>query len=198
MEIPKRTRGRVAKQVTTDASGNFFIGTLLEGSYVLEFRAKATPDFKKQQFSIAVDGTKQSGKQCGITGNSLVRGVALNVEVARGSNVSGQVAVGASAQQNTKMVWIPPMLGSHLLGRWVEKGQRRKSCLEPEETCGQTRCDKCRITRLHRAAARRVARGRAADRTCFARPKDVGKPDPFNHRKAEPRDIALLFRARMP
>jgi hypothetical protein len=113
MEIQKRTRGRVVKQVTTDASGNFFIGTLLEGSYVLEFRAKATPDLKKQQFSIAVDGTKQSGKQGGITGNSLVRGVALNVEVARGSNVSGQVSVGANAPQKTKMVWIPPMLGSH-------------------------------------------------------------------------------------
>jgi hypothetical protein len=141
MEIPKRTRGRVVKQVTTDASGNFFIGTLLEGSYVLEFRAKATPDFKKQQFSIAVDGTKQSGKQCGITGNSLVRGVALNVEVARGSNVSGQVAVGASAQQNTKMVWMPPMLGSHLLGRWVEKGSAEEIL---SRTRGNLRTDQMR------------------------------------------------------
>ena len=120
--VKDRPRGRVVKQVTTDASGHFFIGTLPEGSYVLEFRARAAPDLKKQQFSIAVDGTKQSGKQGGITGNSLVGGVALNVEVARDAKVSGQVGVGANARQKTKMVWIPPILGSHQPGRWVEEG----------------------------------------------------------------------------
>jgi hypothetical protein len=114
--VKDRPRGRVVKQVTTDARGNFFVGTLPEGPYVFEFRAKAAPDLKKQQFSIAVDGIRKSGKQGGIAGNSLVGGVALNVEVARGSNVSGQVSVGANAPQKTKMVWIPPMLGSHQPG----------------------------------------------------------------------------------
>jgi hypothetical protein len=139
--VKDRPRGRVVKQVTTDARGNFFVGTLPEGSYVLEFRAKAAPDLKKQQFSIAVDGTKQSGKQGGITGNSLVGGVALNVEVARGSKVSGQVGVGANAPQKTKMVWIPPMLGSHQPGHWVEEGSAEEVL---SRTRGNVRTDQVR------------------------------------------------------
>jgi hypothetical protein len=139
--VKDRLRGRVVKQVTTDARGNFLIGTLPEGSYVLEFRAKAAPDLKNQQFSIAVDGTKQSGKQGGITGNSLVAGVALNVEVARGSKVSGQVGVGANALEKTKMVWIPPMLGSHQPGRWVEEGSAEEIL---SRTRGNVRTDQMR------------------------------------------------------
>jgi hypothetical protein len=141
--VKDRPRGRVVKQVTADAKGNFLIGTLPEGSYVLEFRAKAAPDLKKQQFWIAVDGTKQSGKQGGITGDSLVGGVALNVEVARGSKVSGQVGMGANArqQEKTKMVWIPPILGSHLPGRWVEEGSAEEVL---SRTRGNVRTDQLR------------------------------------------------------
>jgi hypothetical protein len=139
--VKDRPRGRVVKQVTTDARGNFFIGALPEGSYVLEFRAKVSPDLKKQQFWIAVDGTKQSGKQGGITGNSLVGGVALNVEAARGSKVSGQVGVGANAPPKTKMVWIPPILGSHLPGRWVEEGSAEEVS---SRTRGNVRTDQVR------------------------------------------------------
>jgi hypothetical protein len=139
--VKDRPRGRVVKQVTTDAKGIFFIGTLPEGSYVLEFRAKVAPDLKKQQFSIAVDGIKQSGKQGGITGNSLVGGVALNVEVARSSKVSGQVGLGANAPQKTKMVWILPILGSHQPGRWVEEGSAEEVL---SRTRGNLRTDQVR------------------------------------------------------
>ena len=139
--VKDRPRGRVVKQATTDARGIFFIGALPEGPYVLEFRAKAAPDLKKQQFSIAVDGIRQSGKQGGIPGNSLVGGVALNVEVARGSKVSGQVSVGANAPQKTKMVWIPPMLGSHQPRHWVEEGSAEEVL---SRTRGTVRTDQVR------------------------------------------------------
>ena len=139
--VKDRPRGRIVKQVTTDARGKFFIGILPEGSYVLEFRAKAALDLKKQQFSIAVDGTKQSGKQGGITGNSLIGGVALNVEVARGSKVSGQVGVGANVLSKTKMVWIPPILGSHQPGHWVEEGSAEEIF---SRTRGNVRTDQMR------------------------------------------------------
>ena len=139
--VKERPRGRVVKQVSTDASGTFVIGTLPDGSYLLEFRARAAQDLKKQQFSIAVDGIKQSGKQGGISGNSLVGGVALNVEVARGSKVTGEVAVGANAQPKTKMVWVPPMLGSHRPGHWVEKGSAEEIL---SRTRGNVRTDQVR------------------------------------------------------
>jgi hypothetical protein len=139
--VKEKPRGRIVKQVTTDANGNFVIGTLPEGAYLLEFRAKAASGWKRQQFSIAVDGIRQPGKQGGISGNSLVGGIVLNVEVARNSKVSGQIAVGADAQPKAQMVWIPPMLGSNRPGHWVEKGSAEEIL---SRTRGAVRTDQVR------------------------------------------------------
>ena len=114
---------KVVKQVKTDTGGNFAVGSLPEGPYTLEFRAAdKSSAMQNQQFSIAVDGIKSVERRSGISGRSLVGGVALNVTVKRGGNVTGQVDIGEKAAQKKKKVWIPPMLGSNMPGRWVEEG----------------------------------------------------------------------------
>jgi carboxypeptidase family protein len=118
VSVTVKQKGKVVKQAQSDSDGNFVIGTLPRGDYSLEFRARRSDSFKQQTFSIGVDGIKQSGSQGGISGDSLIGGVAVNVEVASGSTVRGQIAIG----QMKKLVWIPPMLGSNLPGRWAEEG----------------------------------------------------------------------------
>jgi hypothetical protein len=115
VDITVKSGGKTVKQVKTDASGNFAVGTLPEGPYTLEMRAKNSPELKNKQVSITVKGTKQSGSLEHVKGEQLIAGAALKVEVARGANVTGQIGVGA------KMVWIPPMLGSNRPGHWVEE-----------------------------------------------------------------------------
>jgi hypothetical protein len=119
--VKQRPGGKIVKQLKTDSSGNFALGSLAPGAYTLEFRAQQSTDVRNKQFSLALDGTKASGKQS-VAGNSLVGGVALNVEVGPAANVTGQVGAGPDAAQKKQMVWIPPMLGSHMPGHWAEKG----------------------------------------------------------------------------
>ena len=112
--VKQTAGGKTMKQVRTDASGNFVIGALPAGAYTLEFRAKNSPELKTKAVSIMVKGAKKSGSLENVKGEQLVAGAALKLEVAAGSNLSGQISSGP------KMVWIPPMLGSNRPGRWVE------------------------------------------------------------------------------
>ncbi len=106
--------GKAMKQTKSDASGKFVVGSLPEGAYTFEFRAKNSPDMKKNQVTISVAGTKKSGQLDKIPGDHLVGGVALKVEATKGANVTGQITTGPN------MVWIPPVLGSNRPGHWVE------------------------------------------------------------------------------
>lgn len=118
--VKQRLSGKFVKQVATDASGNFFLGTLPAGAYVLEFRAPKPTDARNKQFSLSVAGTKTTGTQR-VAGNSLVTGVALNVDVGPNANVIGQVTTGPTAAKKKRMIWIPAMLGSNMPGHWVEE-----------------------------------------------------------------------------
>jgi hypothetical protein len=122
--VKENAAGKTVKRLKTDSHGNFALGALPAGAYTLEFRAKQSADLKNQQFSIAIDGIKKSGKQGGISGDSLVGGVALNVEVASGTKVAGQVTTGVNvAVKNSKkkMVWIPKQIGTNKPGHWAEE-----------------------------------------------------------------------------
>ena len=121
--VKQKAGGKTVKQVKTDSSGNFTIGSLPPGAYSFEFRAGKAADVKNKQFSVAVDGIKKSGTQ-NISGADLADGVAVNVEVAPGgTGVTGQIVSGSNtASQKKEMVWIPPMLGSLQRGHWAEKG----------------------------------------------------------------------------
>lgn len=119
--VKQRPGGKIVKQVMSDSNGNFSIGTLSPGTYTLQFRSSKPTDVNNRQFSIAVGGTKSSGKQS-VAGSSLVGGVALNVEVGPNATVTGQITAGPNAAEKKKMVWIAPEIGSHIPGRWVEEG----------------------------------------------------------------------------
>jgi hypothetical protein len=129
--VKQKPGGKIVKQIKTDANGNFALGSLPAGAYTLEFRSQKPTDVRDKQFSIAIDGTKTSGKQS-VAGNSLAGGVALNVEVGPAAKVTGQVATGPTAAQKKKMVFMPPMVGSNMPGRWVEEGS-------PEEIASRSR-----------------------------------------------------------
>ena len=113
--VKQTTGGKTMKQVKTDAAGNFVVGTLPGGEYTLEFRAKNQPELKKKQVSITVKGAKKSGSLEHVKGEQLVAGASLQLDVAPGANITGQITSGA------KMVWIPPLLGSNQPGHWVEE-----------------------------------------------------------------------------
>ena len=115
-----------SKRAVTDARGNFAFNGLAPGSYTLAFRArksniKATRTDKVAvagSYSIKVDGAKRSVTQGGLTGDRLLAGVDLKIEVGSGAKVRGQVA----ASGLKKMVWIPREPGSHIPGHWAEEG----------------------------------------------------------------------------
>ena len=116
---------QIVKQVRSDLAGNFVIGTLPAGNYTLQFRAPKSARLSNQKFSLAVDGVKISGHQEGISGNSLVGGVALDVAVSAGRSVSGHITTGprvASKSGKKRMVWVPKQIGSNLPARWIEEG----------------------------------------------------------------------------
>jgi hypothetical protein len=113
--VKQTAGGKTLKQLKTDTAGNFVVGPLPEGGYTLEFRAKHMPELKTKHVSITVTGAKKSGSLEHVKGEQLVAGAALKLDMARGSNLTGQITSGV------KMVWIPPILGSNLPGHWVEE-----------------------------------------------------------------------------
>lgn len=120
--VKQTAGGKIVKLVKTDSAGSFSFSNLAAGEYTLEFRSPRSPELKEMEFSIAIDGTKKTGSQGGILGGSLVGGVAVNVEVGPNAYVTGQVAVGPNAAQRKKMVYLPPIIGSNMPGKWVVKG----------------------------------------------------------------------------
>jgi hypothetical protein len=118
--VKQRAGGKILKQLKSDSAGTFSIGRLPEGGYTLEFRAASSPDSKEVEFSIAIDGIKKTS-QSSVSGGSLIGGVTVNVEVASHANVVGLILVGPNVAQR-RMIYLPPIIGSHLPGKWVEKG----------------------------------------------------------------------------
>lgn len=113
------------KHAVTDARGSFAFDQLPPGSYTFTVRARKAKDTPATtaskvtvatSYSIKVEGTKRPVNQSGLTGDKLLTGVDIAVEVGAGAKVRGQVlATGAK-----KMVWIAGELGSHMPGHWVE------------------------------------------------------------------------------
>ena len=118
------TKGKIVKQVTTDSTGHFSLGTFPASVYIMEFRAKKTPGVENQRFAIRVDGITSKGRADGIPAKYLLGGFGIDVETAPGTPIAGQITTGSLAQTK-RMVWIRPDLGSHFPGHWAEEGSSR-------------------------------------------------------------------------
>ncbi len=121
----EKASGKVAYRGKTDAAGKFSAGTLAPGAYVFEFQANQAATLK-----VALAGAK-SVKQAGTS----KEGLAFDVDVAAGKNVSGQVtatpmqgAQAAAARANNKnvkvingkrYVFVRGEIGSQMGGKWV-------------------------------------------------------------------------------
>ena len=108
----------------------------------MEFRAANVPALKGQQLSISVTAGKQPPRQANASGKHLGGGVAINVDVARPSKLSGTISSGGAAAAETtkapegyekvkanvkvingkRYVWVPGAIGSNMGGKWVEEG----------------------------------------------------------------------------
>jgi hypothetical protein len=115
---------RPSDRAITDGRGNFALEALAAGSYILTFRARKADDDHSSTsdrvvvatlYSIKIEGTKRPVVKNGLTSNDLLAGVEVQVDLAAGARIRGQVAAAATK----KMVWIPREPGSNLPGRWV-------------------------------------------------------------------------------
>jgi hypothetical protein len=89
---------KVAYKGKTDVRGSFSTGKLDEGAYVVQFNSTNAAALKGQQFSIAAVGGKRAVTATAVAGEKFgAGGVAMRVEVAAGSRLTGQVALGEVA-----------------------------------------------------------------------------------------------------
>ncbi|MEO6873052.1 MAG: carboxypeptidase-like regulatory domain-containing protein [Chthoniobacterales bacterium] len=109
--------GKAIQKMWTDTNGSFELRSLPAGEYTLEFRAKRSPELRGKQFTLSIAGALQSGTQSGIAGTSLVGGVAIDVALAAGARVAGEIITGP--YDGRTRYWEPATLGSNLPGRWT-------------------------------------------------------------------------------
>ena len=93
--VVKEPGGATAFKGKTGAAGSFATAPLDAGSYVVQFKSAA---LKGNQYSIAAVGGKRAVTAAGVPGEKFSGGgIAMKVEVAGGSRLTGQVAVGDTA-----------------------------------------------------------------------------------------------------
>lgn len=116
--------GKGAYNGTTNASGVFATSNLKPGNYVVQFNSKSGA-MKGNHYAIVVSAGKKKVAASAVPGEKFAGGgVALKVDVGAGLKITGQVAAETkgAVKDGKKMVWVPPMLGSNMPGRWVEEG----------------------------------------------------------------------------
>jgi hypothetical protein len=113
--------GKAAFKGATNTSGAFATAKLQPGNYVVQLNSKSAAA-KGTYYAIVVSAGKKKVSANAVPAEKLSGGgVALKVDVGPGLNITGQVATEAKVQNNKKMVWIPPILGSNMPGHWVEE-----------------------------------------------------------------------------
>jgi hypothetical protein len=115
--------GKAAYKGGTNNTGVFATPKLQPGNYVVQLNAKGGA-LKGHNYAIVVSAGKKKVAANSVPGEKFTAGgVALKVEVGAGLNITGQVAEESkTAMKNgKKMVWIPPIIGSNMPGKWVEE-----------------------------------------------------------------------------
>ena len=142
LDVTVKKNGKALFKGKTDTSGTFKTGTLEPGSYNVELRAPASMNLKGQQLAILVKPGKEAPMQSTANGAHLSSGVAMTVDLAKATALTGQVTqAGRVAAESSKApegyekvkanvkvingkrhVWVPAPIGSNMGGRWVEEG----------------------------------------------------------------------------
>ena len=114
--ISSRPDSNLAYKGKTDSRGYFVTGALPPGPYTVEMRSSNSKAWEGSQLWIAVSGGKRLVTAEAVPGGKLGGGgVAMIVQVGRGSKITGQVVTG------NQMVWLPPQVGSNFPGHWVAR-----------------------------------------------------------------------------
>lgn len=114
--------GKANFKGTTDSKGFFATANLPPGNYAVQFVSNSAA-VKGNNYSIVVSAGKKKVTAGPVPGEKFAKGgVAMKVDVGPGLNITGQVvtAMSGAVKDGKRMVWIPPMLGSNLPGRWVD------------------------------------------------------------------------------
>lgn len=114
--------GKTSFKGQTDSKGTFATGKLKPGNYTVQFNSNAA-GLKGKKYAVVVSAGKKK-VSADVAGEKFAGGgVAMKVDVADGSNITGQIAASTapSSASGKKMVWIPPMLGSNQPGHWAEE-----------------------------------------------------------------------------
>jgi hypothetical protein len=116
--------GKAAFKGSTNSSGAFATSKLKPGNYVVQLNSSSA-GLKGHHYAVVVSAGKKKVAANAVAGEKFSGGgVALKVDVGSGLNITGQVAAeeaGAVSKNGKKMVWIEPILGSHMPGHWVEE-----------------------------------------------------------------------------
>jgi hypothetical protein len=114
--------GKAAFKGVTNANGVFATAKLTPGNYTVQL-ASQSASVKGKSYAIVVAAGKKKVSAAAVPGEKFARGgVALKVDVGAGLNITGQVSAEERVSKSgKKMVWVPPMVGSNLPGRWVEE-----------------------------------------------------------------------------
>lgn len=141
--------GKASYKGVTDSKGYFATANLQPGNYAVQFVSNS-PAVKGNNYSIVVSAGKKKVSAGPVSGEKFGKGgVAVKVDVGAGLNITGQVvtAMSGPVKDNKKMVWIPPQLGSHQPGHWVEEGsaeavEAKTSTMRSSEGGGKTLQDR--------------------------------------------------------
>lgn len=114
--------GKANFKGTTDSKGFFATANLPPGNYAVQFVSNSAA-VKGNNYTIVVSAGKKKVNAGPIPGEKFAKGgVAMKVDVGPGLNITGQIvtAMSGAVKDGKRMVWIPPMLGSNMPGRWVD------------------------------------------------------------------------------
>lgn len=115
--------GKASFTGKTDSKGYFATANLSPGNYAVQFVSNSAA-MKGNNYSIVVSAGKKKVSAGPVLGEKFAKGgVAVKVDVGAGLNITGQIVTAQSGpvKDGKKMVWIPPQLGSHQPGHWVEE-----------------------------------------------------------------------------